>query len=94
VLTVVASADAEPAAATALEAVVPARSCEGTVTGACVTDGCVDDAVPLSVELESVADALRVAGFGGGNISWETAMATSERNRAMKKRLSIQGTGS
>jgi hypothetical protein len=32
--------------------------------------------------------------LGGGNSSWETAMTMSERNKAKKKRLSIQGTGS
>jgi hypothetical protein len=32
--------------------------------------------------------------FGGGNNNWETAIATSERSRARKKRFSIQGTGS
>ncbi len=90
-LTVVVSALADPTVGSA----VSVRTCEGTATGVCVTDGCVDDAVPaLRVALESFAPTPRVAGFGGGNRSWETAMTMSERNRARKKRLSIQGTGS
>ena len=35
-----------------------------------------------------------VGDFAGGKSSCETAIAISERNRARKKRLSIQGTGS
>jgi len=47
-------------------------------------------------ELESPAGDIRelVVVFGAGNSSCETAITMSERNRARKKRLSIQGTGS
>ena len=44
--------------------------------------------------LESVGDLLTPTGFDGGNSSCEMAIAISERKRARKKRLSIQGTGS
>ena len=81
-------------AAAALEPVVIARGCEETVAGGCVTAGCVDDAVPLNALLESFGTALRGAGLAGGNNSCEAAMTMSERNKAKKKRLSIQGTGS
>ena len=63
--------------------------------------GEVDDAVAGSAaffgrELESPAGGTREPGvvFGVGNSSCETAITMSERNRARKKRLSIQGTGS
>jgi hypothetical protein len=59
-----------------------------------ITVGCVDDAAPFEVVLESFGATLLVAALGGGNSSWETAMTMSERNKAKKKRLSIQGTGS
>jgi hypothetical protein len=47
-------------------------------------------------ELESPADDTRDPGvvFDVGNSSCATAITMSERNRARKKRLSIQGTGS
>ena len=82
------------AATTVLEPSVVARSCEGTGTDIGGAAACVDDADPLVVLLESFATALLATGLGGGNSSWETAIAMSERNRARKKRLSIQGTGS
>jgi hypothetical protein len=63
--------------------------------------GELDDAATGSAtffgrELESPADDTRELGvvFGAGNSSCETAITMSERNRARKKRLSIQGTGS
>jgi hypothetical protein len=54
----------------------------------------VDEAGLPSSELES--DGAEVPGLGlpGGKSSCEIAITTSERNRARKKRLSIQGTGS
>lgn len=56
----------------------------------------VDDAefwiAVASVEL--AVRALEGTDFGGGKSSCETAIAISERKRARKKRLSIQGTGS
>jgi hypothetical protein len=73
---------------------VTGRGCEETVAAAGVTAGCVDDAAPFDVPLESPATAVRGAGLDGGNSSWETAITMSERNKARKKRLSIQGTGS
>lgn len=82
------------AAARALEPVVIARGCEETVAGGGDATDCVDDAAPLDVLLESFGTALRVAGLADGNSSWETAMTMSDRNKAKKKRLSIQGTGS
>ena len=59
-------------------------------------DDAVADAAFFSPGLESLAGDAREpgVGFGGGNISCETAIAINERNRARKKRLSIQGTGS
>jgi hypothetical protein len=54
----------------------------------------VDDADVLAT-LESIDFALRWfggVGLAGGKSSCETAIAMSERNRARKKRLSIQGT--
>jgi hypothetical protein len=58
--------------------------------------GWVEDAVLLSPETESfpVVPWLEGVGFAGGNNSCEIAMTISERKRATKKRLSIQGTGS
>jgi len=94
VLTVVVSGVTAFAAAAVLEPAVIARDCEGAATDAGVTDGSVDDVAPLKVLLESFGTALLVACFGGGNSSCETAMTMSERNKARKKRLSIQGTGS
>ena len=59
-------------------------------------DNAVGDAVLFRPALESLAGDTRVPGIGlaGGNNSCETAITMSERNRARKKRLSIQGTGS
>jgi hypothetical protein len=58
----------------------------------------MDDAVPLGVEdADESVTALPWrpgAGFVGGKISWEIAITISDRNKARKKRLSIQGTGS
>jgi hypothetical protein len=60
-----------------------------------------EDAVPDAVAffapvLESLAVVVSEPGAGltAGNNSCETAITMSERNRARKKRLSIQGTGS
>jgi hypothetical protein len=76
-----------------------ARVTSGVVAGAAFCDE--DDAaagVPPSFgrELESPDGDTRelVAVFGAGNSSCEAAITMSERNRARKKRLSIQGTGS
>jgi hypothetical protein len=44
--------------------------------------------------LESAVSRLAGIDLDGGNSSWETAIAISDKNRARKKRLSIQGTGS
>ena len=54
------------------------------------------DTVLVSRELVSLAGDIRELGvvLAGGNSSCETAITMSERNRARKKRLSIQGTGS
>ena len=93
-LTAVISAVTAFPAAAALGLTAIARSCEGAATDAGVTAGCVDDAASLVVLLESFATEVLAAGLGGGNSSWETAMTMSERNKARKKRLSIQGTGS
>ena len=57
----------------------------------------LDDETALPNDIESGAFALRrLEGpdLAAGKSSCETAMAISERNRAKKKRLSIQGTGS
>jgi hypothetical protein len=66
--------------------------------GGFVTSRAVDDAVSLEVDDADESDrtSLRTltAGFGGGNSSWEIAITMSDRKRARKKRLSIQGTGS
>ena len=82
--------------ATALAAAPPvvARGCEERVAGDGDTASCVDDAAPLDVLLESLGTGFRAVGLGDGNSSWETAMTMSDRNKAKKKRLSIQGTGS
>ena len=54
-----------------------------------------DDGVGLArTEIESVASGVPSLGLEGGKSSCEIAITTSERNRARKKRLSIQGTGS
>ena len=71
-----------------------ARGCGETLAGGGDATNCVDDAAPLDVVLESFGTVLRAAGLGDGNSSWETAMTMSDRNKAKKKRLSIQGTGS
>ena len=71
-----------------------ARGCEKTVAGGGDATDCVDDDAPLDVLLESLGTVLRAAGLADGNSSWETAMTMSDRNKAKKKRLSIQGTGS
>jgi len=72
-----------------------------TEVGAGPTDGPVVFAVEDAAVLTRVAESLEFAerelggtGLGGGNSSCESAMTTSERKRARKKRLSIQGTGS
>jgi hypothetical protein len=56
----------------------------------------VDAVVVSEPALETPVGATRALGvvFGDGNSSCETAITTSERSRARKKRLSIQGTGS
>jgi hypothetical protein len=56
----------------------------------------LDDDPPALAELESTTVGIPEAGlvFGGGKSSCDIAITTSERNRARKKRLSIQGTGS
>jgi len=59
----------------------------------CVTTGCVEEAAFFEAELESAA-RFGLARLAGGNKSCETAIAMSDRKRARKKRLSIQGTGS
>ena len=94
-MTVVVSAATAFATTPALELAVIARGSEETVVAGGGDDaGCVDDAVPLDVLLESLDTVLRAVGLAEGNSSWETAIATSDRNKAKKKRLSIQGTGS
>ena len=79
---------ADPVGVTTFPDAVAGAATDGTV--AC---GTVEDAVELT---ESPVVALRWfgIGFAGGKSSCETAIAISERNRARKKRLSIQGTGS
>jgi hypothetical protein len=94
VVTVVVSGATAFAAAPLLKPAVIARGCEETVAGSGDTAACVDDAAPLNVLLESLDTVLRAAGLADGNNNWETAMAMSDRNKAKKKRLSIQGTGS
>lgn len=54
----------------------------------------VDEAALPSTEVESDDADVPGLGFTGGKSSCEIAITTSERNRARKKRLSIQGTGS
>ena len=93
-LTAVVSAVTAFPAAAVLGLAAITRTCEGAAIDADVTAGCVDDAASLIVLLESFATEVLAAGLGGGNSSWETAMTMSERNKARKKRLSIQGTGS
>jgi hypothetical protein len=46
------------------------------------------------VALESARKRVATIGLEGGNSSCEIAITISERMRARKKRLSIQGTGS
>jgi hypothetical protein len=95
VLTAVISA--APGAAAVSEADV-GRFCVGVAAGGFVTSGAIDDAVSLGVDDADESDRAPfrtlTAGFGGGNSSWEIAITMSDRNRARKKRLSIQGTGS
>jgi len=69
----------------------PARFAFGEEDGAAGGDTTL-----VSRELESLAGDTRELGvvLGDGNSSCETAITMSERNRARKKRLSIQGTGS
>ena len=93
-MTVVVSGATACAAAPLLKPAVIARGCEETLAGASGAAGCVDDAAPFGVLLESLGTAFRAGGLADGNSSWETAMAMSDRNKAKKKRLSIQGTGS
>jgi hypothetical protein len=52
--------------------------------------------VPGGVVLPAVSTGTEVVrtGLAGGNNSCDRAITISERNRARKKRLSIQGTGS
>jgi len=69
VLTVVVSGIAAFAAAVAPAPLVITRGCEETVAGADIIAGCVDDAAPLEVLLESLGAALRGAGLDGGNSS-------------------------
>jgi len=91
---VVSAAGRTPATVVALAA----TGCDAaTAGGAGATDLVDEDAAVVARATESLAVSGRCvdgAGFGGGNSSCETAMTTSERNRARKKRLSIQGTGS
>ena len=54
----------------------------------------VDEADLASTEVESDDTDVQGLGLTGGKSSCEIAITTSERNRARKKRLSIQGTGS
>jgi hypothetical protein len=54
----------------------------------------VDEAALPSAEVESDGAGVPGLGLTGGKSSCEIAITTSERNRARKKRLSIQGTGS
>ena len=77
-----------------LEFLAIARGSEVAAVNGGATVACVDDDAPVVVLLESFATELLAAGLAGGNSSWETAMTMSERNKAKKKRLSIQGTGS
>jgi len=94
VLTAVVSAVTAIPAAAVLEFVAIARGCEVAAGDGGATAACVDDDASLAVLLESFATEFFAAGLAGGNSSWETAMTMSERNKARKKRLSIQGTGS
>jgi hypothetical protein len=76
-----------------------ARLTGGAVTGPALggeDDVAADPPALFSRELESPAGDMRelVVVFGVGNSSCATAITMSERNRARKKRLSIQGTGS
>ena len=56
--------------------------------------GDVDEAGLTSTEVESADAGVPGLGLTGGKSNCEIAITTSERNRARKKRLSIQGTGS
>jgi len=94
VVTVVISGATAFAATPVLEPAAIVRGCEETVAGGADAASCVDDAAPLDVLLESLGTAFRAGGLADGNSSWETAMTMSDRNKAKKKRLSIQGTGS
>jgi hypothetical protein len=59
-----------------------------------VVDGAANPAPEAEVALESANDRFAGSVLDGGNSNCETAIAISERKRARKKRLSIQGTGS
>jgi len=54
----------------------------------------VERAIVAEVALESAWRRVATTGLDGGNSSCEIAITISERKRARKKRLSIQGTGS
>ena len=74
---------------------VPTEGDAGLTDGLAVFP--VEDAAVLTRVDESLGLAEREldgTGLGGGNNSCESAMTTSDRKRARKKRLSIQGTGS
>jgi hypothetical protein len=74
--------------------VAAGRRLFGVVVERAVVDVEADPAREADVALESSNGRLAGNGFDGGNSSCETAIAISERKRARKKRLSIQGTGS
>jgi hypothetical protein len=67
--------------------------CPELALGDTASVGGVDDAL-ASTELESDGTDVPGLGLTGGKSNCEMAITTSERNRARKKRLSIQGTGS
>ena len=68
--------------------------CEERPAGDVVEVDDVDEVDVARAEIESAATEVPGFGFNGGKSSCEIAITTSERNRARKKRLSIQGTGS
>ena len=65
----------------------------GVVLGVDDAKGVIVAVLP-EVTLESACKRLSTLGLEGGNSSCEIAITISERKRARKKRLSIQGTGS
>jgi hypothetical protein len=69
-------------------------ACEELPEGDVVDVDDLDEVDVVRAEVESVATEAPGFGFDGGKSSCEIAITTSERNRARKKRLSIQGTGS